>query len=370
MAGQTRTAAGLTLQQVAETVRMCYDSYKNRAWRRDFEDVATVRPRKTIMKWRHWSVLIVLLLLNYIIFSMAFTLLARKQQVQPSPVRTLQPTFSVTEANPVAWIVLPTRTVRPSSTPIPPHPTPTASPTPEVLPTLTDAAPTLLPTDTPLPASPTPAGEMLVHVIKSGETLSGIAKAYGVTTQALIEANGVSDPNQIIAGQELIIPVSGQIYPTATARPRITDTPRPQPTRKPAPTPTPTPSASTYQFTGEVIWDPLVAPNCAGPAISRQSIIRDTNGSPVDGVRIEVDCYGNRWLSFPSGTPGGYEPGHYDFSFGQTVPQDWTCSVRVAEVNGQPVTSSEVISVHFDTNNCRPDGDGHQVAIVNWTKHR
>ena len=321
------------------------------------------------MKWRQWSVLIVLLLLNYIIFSTAFTLWAKKRVAPLDPVRTPRPTYSVTEANPVAWIVLPTCTTRPSSTPFPPDPTPVESPSPEVFPTLAQAAPAVLATDTPLPASPTPGQEMLVHVIKRGETLSAIAKAYGLSTQALIAANGLSNPNLIITGQQLLIPVSGQTNPSATTRARITNTPRPRPTRKPA-TPTPAPPASTYRFTAEVIWDPLVAPNCAGPAISRHSIIRDTNGNPVDGVRVEVDCYGNRWLSFPSGAAGGYEPGHYDFAFGQTVPQDWTCSVRVVEANGQPVASSEVISVHFDTSNCQPHGDGHQVAIVNWTKHR
>ncbi len=321
------------------------------------------------MKWRQWSVLIVLLLLNYIIFSTAFTLWARQRVSQTYAVRTPRPTYSVTEANPVAWIVLPTCTARPSPTPRPPDPTPAESPNPEILPTLAGAEPPLVPTDTPLPASPAPAKAMLVHVIKRGETLSAIAKAYGLSTQALVAANGLRNPSLIITGQKLIIPVSGQIIPTATGRARISDTPRPRATRKPA-TQTPAPPASTYRFTGEVIWDPLVAPNCAGPAISRHSIIRDKNGSPVDGVRLEVDCYGNRWLSFPSGTPGGYEPGHYDFAFGQTVPQDWTCSVRVVEANGQPVASSEVISVHFDTNNCQPHGDGHQVAIVNWTKHR
>ncbi len=323
------------------------------------------------MKWRQWSVLIVLLLLNYIIFSTVFTLWARKRVGQTYAVRTPRPTYSVTEANPVAWIVLPTCTARPSSTPRPADPTPVESPSPEVFPTLAEAAPSVLATDTPLPASPTPAQEMLVHVIKRGETLSGIAKAYGLSTRALVAANGLRNPNLIITGQKLIIPVSGEINPTATGRAWITNTPGPRATRKPAtPTPTSAPPASRYQFTAEVIWDPLVAPNCAGPAISRHSIIRDTNGSPVDGVRVEVDCYGNRWLSFPSGTPGGYEPGHYDFAFGQTIPQDWTCSMRVVEVNGQPVASSEVISVHFDTNNCQPHGDGHQVAIVNWTKHR
>ena len=39
------------------------------------------------------------------------------------------------------------------------------------------------------------------------------------------------------------------------------------------------------------------------------------------------------------------------------------------DVNGQPVASSEVVTIQFDTNDCSPHGNGHQVATVNWTKH-
>ena len=104
---------------------------------------------------------------------------------------------------------------------------------------------------------------------------------------------------------------------------------------------------------------------CAGPPWWRPTV----GSTASDGVRIEVDCYGNKWLSHPTGNPGEYDAGHYDFSFGQSSPQDWSCTARVFDINGQPVTSSEVITIQFDTNNCRPHGIGHQVAIVNWTRH-
>jgi hypothetical protein len=205
-----------------------------------------------------------------------------------------------------------------------------------------------------------------------GETLSIIAQNYGVTVEAIMKANGLTDPDLIIAGQTLIIPASGGSPPAATARPKPTNTPQPQPptstpTRKP-PTATSTPAASSFQFTASLEWNPLVAPNCAGPGISKESIIRDASGNPINGVRVQVDCYGNVWESHPSGTPGEYEPGHYDFAFGQTTPQDWTCTARVLDINGQPVASSEVVTIHFDTNDCKPGGIGHQVAILHWTK--
>ena len=44
------------------------------------------------------------------------------------------------------------------------------------------------------------------HTVQSGETLSEIASAYGVRMNALIEANGLKDPDSIRVGQTLFIP--------------------------------------------------------------------------------------------------------------------------------------------------------------------
>ncbi|MDX1520253.1 MAG: LysM peptidoglycan-binding domain-containing protein, partial [Anaerolineae bacterium] len=44
------------------------------------------------------------------------------------------------------------------------------------------------------------------HTVAPGETLYLIAQRYGVSTQALVAANGLFNPNQIQAGQVLIIP--------------------------------------------------------------------------------------------------------------------------------------------------------------------
>jgi LysM repeat protein len=344
------------------------------------------------MKWRHWAVLIVLVLLNYIIFSTAFTQLADQRRPKPRPTRTPQPTYASTEPGPVSWIVLPTSTLPPTRTPVTPTPTTPITSTAEITPTAELTAtvespattPPPAPTDTPLPPTATPTTEPIVHTVKSGETLSQIAQQYGVSVEALIEANGLTNPGQIDVGQTLIIPAPSQVPPTASPSPQPTNTPQPAATKPPtprptkAPTPKPTnppppptatPAKAGSRFTAQIIWDPLVAPNCSGPAISKQSVIQDTAGNPMNGVQVEVDCYGNVILSHASGTPGEYDPGHYDFAFGQDSPQDWTCTARVAYVDEQPVTSSEVVSIQFDTNDCDPHGSGHQVAIVNWTKH-
>ncbi len=47
-----------------------------------------------------------------------------------------------------------------------------------------------------------------IHVIQSGESLSSIAAQYGVTAQAIIELNGITNPDAIYVGQQLIIPES------------------------------------------------------------------------------------------------------------------------------------------------------------------
>ena len=47
----------------------------------------------------------------------------------------------------------------------------------------------------------------LTHRVLPGETLSGIAALYGADPAAITARNGLSNPNQVFAGQELIIPL-------------------------------------------------------------------------------------------------------------------------------------------------------------------
>lgn len=45
-----------------------------------------------------------------------------------------------------------------------------------------------------------------VHVVRSGETLSLLAKRYRVSVKALADANGLARPNHLRVGQKLVIP--------------------------------------------------------------------------------------------------------------------------------------------------------------------
>lgn len=56
-----------------------------------------------------------------------------------------------------------------------------------------------------------PAQSWGYHIVKKGETLSQIARYYGVSVAALAGANGLSNPNYIYIGQHLHIPASGGV---------------------------------------------------------------------------------------------------------------------------------------------------------------
>ncbi|SVB32925.1 uncharacterized protein METZ01_LOCUS185779, partial [marine metagenome] len=61
---------------------------------------------------------------------------------------------------------------------------------------------------------PSAATTSVVVTVEWGDSLSAIATDYGVSVAALMEANGIGDANAIFAGQELVVPgVSGPLLP-------------------------------------------------------------------------------------------------------------------------------------------------------------
>lgn len=58
------------------------------------------------------------------------------------------------------------------------------------------------PSPSPIAAPPTPR----VHVVRSGEHLTGIARRYGTTIAAMVAANGIANPSFLRVGQPLTIP--------------------------------------------------------------------------------------------------------------------------------------------------------------------
>jgi lipoprotein YgeR len=48
--------------------------------------------------------------------------------------------------------------------------------------------------------------EELIHTLKTGDTIYGIARKYNIPEKLLLERNDISDPKKLWVGQELIIP--------------------------------------------------------------------------------------------------------------------------------------------------------------------
>ena len=59
------------------------------------------------------------------------------------------------------------------------------------------------------PSASTPSAAQGTHVVQRGETLARIARRYGTTINALMQANGLSNANFIYVGQRLRIPAVG-----------------------------------------------------------------------------------------------------------------------------------------------------------------
>ena len=95
----------------------------------------------------------------------------------------------------------PTATPTPTPTKSPtPSPTPTKSPTPTPTPTKS-ATPTKSPTPTP-----TATAKPSSYTVLAGDKLQTIAAKFGVTLQALMAANKITNANLIKVGQKLVIP--------------------------------------------------------------------------------------------------------------------------------------------------------------------
>ena len=98
-------------------------------------------------------------------------------------------------APPPTLAALPTYTPYPTYTPPPTYtPLPTYTPQPTLLP----------PTDTPAP-TPTPTATPVIYTVQRGDWATVIAKKFGVTLQALLTANNITNPNLIEPGQQLFI---------------------------------------------------------------------------------------------------------------------------------------------------------------------
>ena len=182
----------------------------------------------------------------------------------------------------------------------------------QTMPAQVQVAPVASVSNTPIPqpnvARSAPAltvveQDMYKHNVESGESLYVIARRYGVTTDAIVRANGLSSADQIFVGQQIAIPgradlmaarvsTNGAADPVTTASvqtPQVqasqVQTEQGQPTNS---TPTQTPSATS---TPRAVASATVAPatsadNFRWPVNGR--VITDFQNSRQTGINIEA----------------------------------------------------------------------------------
>jgi len=115
------------------------------------------------------------------------------------------------------------------------------------------------------------------HTIMVGETLTSIAATYGVTIDAIAEANGIANVDLIYAGQQLIIPPAADDTAQPVAAPMAAS--------EPAPT-------ETYTIQpGDTLWSIAVARGLTVDAILA------ANPAIADANRI----YAGHTLTLPGG---------------------------------------------------------------------
>jgi LysM repeat protein len=246
--------------------------------------------------------------------------------------------------------------------------TPTATGTPTSTPTDTPAATDTPPaTPTTMPPSATPTQPNVTYVVQAGDTLSSIASRFGVSVQAIMDANGMSS-TIIDIGAELIIPANGGSVspppnPTATqpgAAP--TATTRPQP---PAPTATARPPTATpqrYQYVYVEGSRQEQEKGCSELGV--QGMILDAAGKAITGqVTVEWQLDGNvMGYVVVNGNPVEQQGTFKFFIFPGPIyhgTKNSILQIIASESNPTPLSAPLTWQI--------PDCVGHNVSYINVT---
>ena len=108
------------------------------------------------------------------------------------------------------------------------------------------------------------AANSFTHTIASGESLYTIARRYEVTTQSIVQANGLSSPDKIVVGQKVIIPGRADLLATKAPVTQVAST---TPMAAPAPVQSTLPqTTNSLQTAAPATPAPAVTPAQVAPA--------------------------------------------------------------------------------------------------------
>ena len=72
------------------------------------------------------------------------------------------------------------------------------------------------PVTSPPPTVPPPTPNPQTYTVQAGDTLNGIAERFKISMQDLQAKNSITDPNNIFAGQKLVLPEPGERVEVST----------------------------------------------------------------------------------------------------------------------------------------------------------
>lgn len=137
----------------------------------------------------------------------------------------------------------------------------------------------------------------VTHVVRKGETIYRIARAYGVDPADLLEVNGIVDPHQVAVGAELFVPGAGRVVDLEeTTGPQAPAPARPAPATGPARPAPPAPAGRGTSISGADPSAPRAGARLAWPL---QGVLYGRYGVRSGRRHDGID------LAAPEGTPIG-----------------------------------------------------------------
>jgi len=117
-----------------------------------------------------------------------------------------------------------------------------------------------------------PGGNDATHVVRTGETVGGIAERHGISTRAVVDANQLRRPDLIHPGDRLTIPgAHAQPQPRTTAAPAPSPRPQTGPVEVPAATPSVVAPAPAGTIDLRTMFDPALASQAVGAVVIGQA---------------------------------------------------------------------------------------------------